>query len=267
MIRRGGLGDTLLMLPLLRALRRAHPGAALHFAGVREYAAVFVAHGAVDVARSAEDLELWSGERASRHLAPFSLVIGDEPAVVHVPLEPGRCERGVPFGLQLARQALLEPRWPDDASLVPPHPRRTGPLVLAPGSGGRAKCWSRDHWLSLAARCRGELQVVVGPVELERDDPRAWSWPIAVQFLIGRTPLQLAEDLGAAGVFVGNDSGVTHLAALLGVPTVAVFGPTDPAVWAPVGAHVRVVVGAGCGFPDVDSVAAAVVAARAATDS
>ena len=257
MIRRGGLGDTLLVLPLLRALRRAHPGAALHFAGVRDHGAVFATHGAVDDVCSAEDLELWSPERARRHLEPFSLVVGDEPGLVHVPLEPTRCARGVPFGLQLARQAQLEPRWPQDAWLRAPRSASGASHVFAPGSGGRAKCWPAANWLQLARRLGREVGVVVGPVEQERDDPRAWAWPVPVRFLVDRTPVQLAADFAAAGTFVGNDSGTTHLAAVVGTPTVAVFGPTDPVVWAPVGPHVKVVAGAGFLFPDVDTVAAA----------
>ena len=59
-IRRGGLGDTLLMLPMLAALRRAHPGAALHFAGVHEFAAVLQHFAAVDRALSSETLQLWA---------------------------------------------------------------------------------------------------------------------------------------------------------------------------------------------------------------
>ena len=62
-------------------------------------------------------------------------------------------------------------------------------------------------------------------------------------------------------MFVGNDSGTTHLAAMLGAPTVALFGPTDPAVWAPTGPRVRVL---GGGDPtavvDVAAVGAAVLA-------
>jgi ADP-heptose:LPS heptosyltransferase len=47
--------------------------------------------------------------------------------------------------------------------------------------------------------------------------------------------------LGRAGLYVGNDSGVSHLAAAAGAPTLALFGPTDPAVWAPVGPAVETV--------------------------
>lgn len=50
----------------------------------------------------------------------------------------------------------------------------------------------------------------------------------------------LATVLSRASLYVGNDSGVTHLAAALGVPTIALFGPTDPRSWAPVGPRVAV---------------------------
>jgi ADP-heptose:LPS heptosyltransferase len=45
--------------------------------------------------------------------------------------------------------------------------------------------------------------------------------------------------LARAALYVGNDSGVTHLAAAWGAPTLALFGPTDPAQWAPLGPRVR----------------------------
>src|SRR4030095_7672823 len=63
-VRRGGLGDTLLMAPLLRALRRRHPGRGLHFAGVREFAEILLQHGVVDRVLSSEDLARGAGGRA-----------------------------------------------------------------------------------------------------------------------------------------------------------------------------------------------------------
>ncbi|MER3484977.1 MAG: hypothetical protein C4345_02345, partial [Chloroflexota bacterium] len=51
---------------------------------------------------------------------------------------------------------------------------------------------------------------------------------------------QLAAVLSCCDVYVGNDSGVTHLAAALDVPVVALFGPTDPRMWAPRGSYVSV---------------------------
>ncbi len=238
-LRRGGFGDTLLTLPLLRALRRAHPGEPIAFAGVREYGEVLLPSGAVDEVLSSEALELWAPERARAHLRRFERVVGDEPAVCDVVLEPRRVAPGVPFGLQLARQAGLEPHWPDDGWLSSPRVPGAGPVVLAPGSGGRAKCWPASHWLALAQALGEPPHVVVGPTEVERDDPRRWPWPHGAHFLADCTPVALVGHVRQARWFVGNDSGPTHLAACLGVPTVALFGPTDPQVWAPVGPHVH----------------------------
>jgi ADP-heptose:LPS heptosyltransferase len=69
---------------------------------------------------------------------------------------------------------------------------------------------------------------------------------------------QVAALLARCRLYVGNDSGLTHLAAAVGAETVAVFGPTDPAVWAPRGSRVRVVRGSGDGdrWPPVESVVA-----------
>lgn len=54
---------------------------------------------------------------------------------------------------------------------------------------------------------------------------------------------ELARYLAGARAYIGNDSGITHLAAAVGIPTIALFGPTDPAVWAPRGRQVRVIRG------------------------
>jgi len=72
----------------------------------------------------------------------------------------------------------------------------------------------------------------------------------------------VAALIARCACYVGNDSGISHVAAGLGVPTVAVFGPTDPAVWGPHGPTVRVVRrrAAGDAWPSVEAVAGAVAA-------
>lgn len=247
-MRRGGLGDTLLMLPLLRCLRRAHPGAGLHFAGVPEFAEPFADHGIVDAVHSVEDFALWLPAKAREQLASFDRVLGDAPEVVDVPIDPLALLPDVPAGLQLARQVGLEPRWPEDGWLLPPQQAPAGgsAIVLAPGSGNPSKCWPQRRWLELAhSLAPASLICVVGPTEIEGDDPRAWSWPDRLRFVAHRSVVELARSMRGARAYVGNDSGTTHLAALLGLPTIALFGPTDAAVWAPVGPHVRVLEGTG----------------------
>ena len=118
-------------------------------------------------------------------------------------------------------------------------------MILQPGSGGPRKNWPPSCFHELAPLARDAtgfaVVVVLGPAELERADRGAdelHSVADAV-FEAPRLPL-LAGLLAGAAVYVGNDSGVSHLAAACGAPTVAVFGPTDPAVWAPRGPSVRV---------------------------
>jgi ADP-heptose:LPS heptosyltransferase len=68
----------------------------------------------------------------------------------------------------------------------------------------------------------------------------------------------LAGLLAECRGYIGNDSGVTHLAGALGLPTIAVFGPTDPAVWAPPGMQVSVVAPrTDAAWPTIDDVFAA----------
>jgi ADP-heptose:LPS heptosyltransferase len=72
---------------------------------------------------------------------------------------------------------------------------------------------------------------------------------------------QLAALLAFCGVFVGNDSGVSHLAAAWGAPTLAIFGPTDACTWRPDDAHVEVLVAKSGRVADVE-VARVVATAR-----
>jgi heptosyltransferase III len=270
-LRRGALGDTLLTAPLLRALRRAAPGCRLTLAGVAEHAAVLAAVGVVDRAVSSE--VVGGGSPAARaRIAAFDWVIADAPGLGDEELRPQVVAAGVPFGRQLARQIDLEPQWPEDAWFVPADGgarRGGGPVVLAPGSGGQAKRWPASSFVSLAERLLGRawsVHVLVGPVELDRDDPRAWPWPPGVAFVVEPAVVNLLPRLASASAFVGNDSGTTHLAAMLGVPTVALFGPSDDRVWAPVGPSVDVLVAPARRLEDlaVEAVEAAVLARLAA---
>jgi ADP-heptose:LPS heptosyltransferase len=66
---------------------------------------------------------------------------------------------------------------------------------------------------------------------------------VNVPIAAGLKPAELAAVLSCAHAVIGNDSGVTQLAAALGVKTIAIFGSTDSAVWAPRGPRVRVLQG------------------------
>ncbi len=114
--------------------------------------------------------------------------------------------------------------------------------ALHPGSGSAKKNWPRERFFELAEGLieRGvKIAWILGPAETGMEvPPRGERWntlPLPV----------LAARLARCRLYVGNDSGVTHLAAATGCPTVALFGESDPLVWAPRGERVRVV-SSGC---------------------
>jgi len=123
------------------------------------------------------------------------------------------------------------------------------PLLVAvhPGSGGRAKCWPAERFAEAAQRIgkkwRAQFLVPCGEADewwLEDFERAADGLDYVLARELGIR--QLAALLAACDVYLGNDSGVTHLAAAVDTPTVAVFGPTDPSVWAPLGHHVHIAV-------------------------
>ena len=115
-------------------------------------------------------------------------------------------------------------------------------LALAPGSGAREKNWPAEFFLEVAEWWRetrgGEIVLILGPVERERGGlgmlPGACLDP-------GELTLdQVAAILERCVAYIGNDSGISHLAAVAGARTIALFGPSDPRGWAPQGPRVLV---------------------------
>jgi len=127
---------------------------------------------------------------------------------------------------------------------------RTRLVVLAPGAAyGQAKQWPPARMAELAARliARGDTRCAVVGAAHDRPAARAIeSWlraeaPAALSHLVdlvGRTSLgALVGVASRSDVFVSNDSGAMHLAAAVGRPVVAIFGPTDERATGPIGTH------------------------------
>jgi heptosyltransferase-2 len=113
-------------------------------------------------------------------------------------------------------------------------------LAIHPGSGSPQKNWPADRFAALAERLTSgrPLLLVEGPADAEAAGPTS-RLPSAVRAR-DLPPRVLGAMLARSGLYVGNDSGVSHLAAAWGAPVLALFGPTDPAQWAPVGPRVKV---------------------------
>lgn len=169
--------------------------------------------------------------------------------------ELGVAEAGVPRPLALSA---------DEAKAAAPWLERLPPGFFAvhPGSGSPAKNWPADRFAQLAARLSGGRPwlLIEGPADrAAAAHLRAVSGAVVAYDL---PPRRLAALLRPAGRYVGNDSGVTHLAAACGVPTTALFGPSDPVRWAPEGARVLRAPDGVLERLTVDAVAEAVIEAR-----
>lgn len=258
----GALGDAVMIWPWLRAVGRGEGGVVLvgpaeRGAVARRWAGV---PGLVIVdGQGQASSRLWRGPEA---VADGDRVEGVERVVTFVADgddAPARAWRGAaqrrfpgarvigvgPPGSE-TRRAL----WEVDgvAGLGRVESRRLGEgahgaVVLHVGAGGETKRWPVERWRELAGALRASgrpARVIGGPVEAQRMSASERSVFGAMQGRTVEALEELAAELAGARVVVGNDSGPAHLAAQLGVPTVAIFGPTDPAVWSPVGPRVEV---------------------------
>jgi hypothetical protein len=132
------------------------------------------------------------------------------------------------------------------------------PIVLIhPGSGSRWKCVNPEVLALAMEQFQHEdihPLILEGPADRESVAGLTNLAP-TVPVIAGENLSIVACLLARSVLYIGNDSGMTHVAALLTVPTVALFGPTDPERWAPRGSHVTVLRGAFCTCPSWERVA------------
>lgn len=117
-------------------------------------------------------------------------------------------------------------------------------IIIHPGSGSPAKNWGIEKFAGLAKKIRVETRLeplIIGGEADTNVIETMRSLAPECRVLNEKPLIEVASIISAASGFIGNDSGITHLAAALGIPVVALFGPTDPAVWAPRGKNVSVI--------------------------
>jgi heptosyltransferase-2 len=272
-IRGGAIGDFILTLPALAALRRRFPTAQLEVLGYPHIAQLAAAGGLVDGVRPIEARGLAGffargGELAADLVAYFSgfdIIISylyDPDAIFQTNVVS--CARG---------QFIAAPHRPDENELVhatkvylrplerlaifdaDPVPRlglvsqpstSNRQLALHPGSGSEAKNWPEAKWAAMLARLAEEsdlnLLLVGGEAEGERLQRLAEKLPATRSQIARSLPLaELAVRLHASAGFVGHDSGISHLAAALGLSCVVLWANTVEEIWRPQGRHVAVV--------------------------
>jgi ADP-heptose:LPS heptosyltransferase len=151
-----------------------------------------------------------------------------------------------PLAIDLARREAGD--QPPEHFLFPP-PRTLppeAPLLLHLGAGSRVKRWSLAAWVQLIELLRQQhpsvpLRIVAGEVEAEQysQEQHAAFDRLGGEFLGELSALR--NTVAAARLVVVADSGPAHLAGQLGVPVIALFGPTVPDLWAPIGPVVHTV--------------------------
>jgi ADP-heptose:LPS heptosyltransferase len=136
-------------------------------------------------------------------------------------------------------------------------------IALAPTANWGPKIWPAERFAALfrALAVPESVPAVFGgpgPAERAMAAPLLAALPEAID-LVGKLTLpQVAACLARAALFVGNDSGLMHLAAASGAPTLGLFGPTNAAEYAPAGRQARAVIGETMAAITVEQVLAAV---------
>lgn len=133
---------------------------------------------------------------------------------------------------------------PDYQFIPDTTPEKSGPVIIHPGSGHKLKNWGIENFLQLAQELKNmkkRVLFLLGPAESQYSEILKNSGLDC--FSVGlREVYKLLQD---AFCFIGNDSGITHLSAVAGTQTLAIFGASDERVWRPIGKAIRVIVRSG----------------------
>ena len=124
---------------------------------------------------------------------------------------------------------------------IPKETSKPHRILIHPGSGSPKKNWPLPLFIEVGNRLKSmamKPEFILGPAEYHLLDELN---RISGEVRIIDDLIVLAKELVKSTAFVGNDSGVSHLSAFLGLPTVVIFGPSDPKRWAPMGTSVRTV--------------------------
>ena len=254
-IRGGAIGDFILTLPVMRLLREMIPNCHLEVMGYLSIATLAQTAGLADSVRSLDHRTMAAlfaknapiDEALAEHLKSFNLIVSylfDPDGHFRASMERIgvktliECSHRVQPDQGHASRQLAKPleklaMFVEDSHLQTAHFERRevmpNRLAIHLGSGSEKKNWPLERWLALADDFRDhEVIFITGEAEQERgmliENRPSWhSLPLP----------ELACRLSTCTAFLGHDSGISHLAAACGVPSLLLFGPTDPAVWAP----------------------------------
>ena len=240
MLRPGALGDTLLALPALRALRAQ--GRRVTLAAHGPTARFLAGLGEVDTGLAFDDPRLGWVFGASEPPRPTPRVVAWMDARLAIEPEVQAPSRPLDEHTHCA-QHLLDSVGDGDLD----HPQLditsvpSDEVLVHPGSGSARKNWPPERFAAVLRQVGEPVRLIVGEADTLAASAveRCVGQPLA---RLEHPPLEeLAARLAGCRAYLGNDSGVSHLAGLCGAKTLVLFGPTPAAVWRPLGPHVQVV--------------------------
>lgn len=275
------LGDLLLNVPALRAIRLRFPDAHITLIVGPQNAPAVLAQPWADEIRVLRGRGAWASVREALRAGPrpdlsvyFTTVsysvsgallaaragarerVGFDPArygrrdwarLTHVVSYPDGLLHQSEVSLALARAAGAgdpppPPHYVPDPALVSRAP--SGVAYLHPGAGKLKNRWPVERFAAVAAelaRLGLDVQVLEGPQDAGTSAAMFERLGRELPVVRGETVPMLAARFLRASLYVGNDTGPLHLAGAVGCPTVGVYGWTDPREWKPAGSRVRAV--------------------------
>ncbi|GAC1433698.1 MAG: hypothetical protein PVS3B3_34940 [Ktedonobacteraceae bacterium] len=271
-LRPGAIGDTLLTFPILRALKTRNEQTHITFVSnpvVLPLAHMFGFADAIFDYEAVEWSELFSqaGIRSTfmrdimLHTNRAICWLRDPDKIVQhnlhrvgmqdITIAPGRPieAHGLHTVTYLAHTIDMMLTEEEYSQPFTTGPLNNAPVVaIHPGSGGASKCWPVAHFAAvITALWQQSVSVLLlaGPADTARlaaliqliGTPPT---PSLLKLVVNAPLVEVTEHLRHCKVYLGNDSGITHLAAMLGIPTVVLFGPSNPTVWRPMGPDVHV---------------------------
>jgi len=278
-IRGGAIGDFILTLPAIKALRDSFPNAHIEILGYKQIAALAENRFYAERVRSIESAELapFFAKNAAlpsdlaRHFAGFDLILSylydpnwifegnlRRSGAQKIVQGPSKIEEHSPAALQLT-QPVKELGLPISDLTPRVYPSREDrnragqfldqlaePIVaFHPGSGSEKKNWPVQNWIEIGnhflSNSIGSLLVILGEADEGLAGQLELNWQDSRVRFAKTLPL---TDLAAVledAIFLGHDSGISHLAAAAGAKSIMLFGPTNPEIWAPPNENVRVI--------------------------
>jgi len=132
-------------------------------------------------------------------------------------------------------------RLPEQKETTNPCDRLT--ILIHPGSGSARKNWASSNFIKIFKKIKSlgmNPEIILGPAEHNFSEIFVRSLPAGGKIHMLSDLGDLLTILSLSGGFIGNDSGISHLAAFTGIPTVVIFGPSSPKRWKPFGRSVEV---------------------------